>query len=791
MRVKNPLAGKSIRREIPKNEAGMGFFGRESGRLKRALAILVTAVVAAVAPPSGGGSAEQEKPLRPAGLAPEHVEANLVLVDVLVRDREGRPVSGLKPDEFDLLIDRLPAPIASFESNCAATTAAGAAAPSESEPSPAGVEPRHIVLFFDIGHLTRPGRDRSLDAAIKYLREGVTDADKVMLLAMKERPILLESFTSDRARLAARLEAVKADNEMIDLSVVEEKLNMLDILRRDCQVPDGLCQPRLNVALPYALAEEARARRTLDALKSLMPALAPIRGRKSVVFFSETLRDEPGLQYLILANTSPQAQGIDLKLQIQDLHKEANTAGVSFYPVFAAGLGEGSGSTFSDASIGKLGTGDTVLLARAGQAGEDGALGLETTLALETGGEALKRSNNLGKIFASVSSDLSCYYVIAYANPGPGDGKRHSIIVKAKGKGLEVRHRPYYEDLSETERLDRRFRSALMAPAYYRDIQATVDAFALAPAEKGMPVLIKVEFPLDEVTLVGQGEGRRAGEVEVRGTVWTGSKETCRFGRRFPVTLEPGDATAGRSVIYEAGCELPPGIHDLTVAVLDGPSWELGGAEVSLPVKARSPGIAGDVLLWTSSGSDLLVAADAAAVGIHDAGSGHGFVPRSERRFSARETALLYAVVCPPAPGSDGSSSGSSVAPAAGGGSAASGGNVAPPPGDGRRGNGSSVEVTRTVYAGESEVAAFPLVSLGASSSGGKAGSGGAAGGGGKASSGRACEGIFASIPPGRLTPGRYTYEVKVTGITPDPIIRRAGFAVDAGSKAEEPAAKP
>jgi VWFA-related protein len=733
----------------------MRSFLREIEGRGRTFAIVAMTIVVSL---TGGGAQDRDKPLRPTGLAPEHVEANLVLVDALVRDRNGAPVAGLKQEDFELLIDRLPAPIASFESDCVA--AAGAAAPSAHPPAAVAraAEPRHVVLFFDISHLTRPGRDRSLEAALRWVREGMSDADSVMILAMKGRPILLEPFTSDRARIAAKLEAVKGDNEMIDLSVAEERLNMLDIVRRDCQSLDTLCQTRLNVALPYAMSEEAKARRSLEALKSLMPALAPIRGRKSLIYFSETLRDEPGLQYLILANTTPQAQGIDLKQTLQDLHKEANAAGVAFYPVFAAGLGEGSGSSFSDASTGRIGTGDTTLLARAGQAGEDGALGLETTLALETGGEALKRSNDLGKIFTTVDADQSCYYVLGYANPGPGDGKRHSIIVKTSAKGYEVRHRPYYEDLSESERLNRRFASALMAPEFFREIPATVNAFELAPTEKGTPILIKVEFPLSEVTLVGQAGGRRAGEIEVRGKVWTGSKEACKFGRRFPVSLEQGEATAERNVIYEAGCEVPPGNHDLTVAVLDGPSWEIGGAETPLPVKARAPGIAGDVVLWTSSSDDLLVAADATAVGIHDTGSGHGFVPKGERRFSARETALLYAIVCPP-------QAGTKTAPPPGAGAA--------PAGPAASESAPHVKVTRSVYLGEKVVASFPEIELGGSANATTVERGG-------------CEGIFASIPPGRLRPGRYTYEVSVLGIAAEPIVRRAGFAVDAGTAAVE-----
>jgi len=747
--VKNAIAEKANQREIPMRERGTRVI------ISLALAALVVpgAERAVVFP----GAAGEETPARPQGLAPEHVEANLVLVDVLVRDRNGKSVPALGKEDFSLLIDRLPAPIASFERNCGEPSpppGSGRETPpaGKSEEPAAAAPPGHVVLVFDINHLTRPGRDRSLDAAVRYLKENPTARERVMLIAIKGRPVLLESFTSDHERLAARLDEVKADNEMIDLAVVEERLNMSDVLSRECG-GSGLCQSRLNLALPYALAEELRARRSIDALKSLMPALAPIRGRKAVVYFSETLRDEPGLEYLILANSTSRAEHIDVRRELDDLQKEANSAGVAFYPVFAAGLGEGGGLSANDASIGRIGSRDTIPLVRATQAGEDGALGFASTLALETGGEALKRSNDLGKIFSAVSADLSCYYVIGYANPGPGDGKRHSIIVRAAAKEYEVRHRPYYEDLSEGVRLENKFRSVLMAPAYFRDIPATVDAFALAPEGKRLPFLLKVEFPLDEVTLVGEGEGRRAGEVEVRGTVWTGPKESCAFRKRFPITLESGETTAGRNVIYETGCELPAGSHDLTVAVLDGPSGEIGGAEVSLPVKEKAAGIVGDVLLWTSSGGDLLIATDATGVGIRDSGTGHGFVPRRERRFSSRESALLYAIIC--------RGSGETTGPAAGASARA-------------RGAGAKIEVLRSVRAGEIEVAGFPPATFGA---------GEARGAGGSGSGTSDCEGIISSIPAGRLSPGGYAFELKVTGITPEPVVRRAEFAVEGEAK--------
>src|SRR5262249_37129005 len=185
------------------------------------------------------------------------------------------------------------------------------------------------------------------------------------------------------------------------------------------------------------------------------------------------------------------------------------------------------------------------------------------------------------------------------------------------------------------------------------------------------------------------------------------------------------------------GCEVPGGGNDGTVGVLDGPSWEMGGAEAQLPVRSRAPGVAGDVVLWTSSSDDILVAADAAPVGIHETGAGHGFVPRGERRFGAREAALLYVAICP-------SASQGAASPLA-------------------------ADVKRPLFAGDTAVASLPAVRLWDAGSG-------------DPGPRNACEGIFAKIPPGQFKAGRYTYEIELTGAAAEPIVRRAGFAVEAAA---------
>jgi len=80
--------------------------------------------------------------------------------------------------------------------------------------------------------------------------------------------------------------------------------------------------------------------------------------------------------------------------------------------------------------------------------------------------------------------------------------------------------------------------------------------------------------------------------------------------------------------------------------------------------------------------------------------------------------------------------------------------------------------VRRSLFAGDLEVASFPPVKIGAGSQGPLSAEIPFTKG--------ACAGLFAPIPPGRLGPGGYILHVEVDGVGSQPIIHRAGFALNA-----------
>src|SRR5262249_58561699 len=66
------------------------------------------------------------------------------------------------------------------------------------------------------------------------------------------------------------------------------------------------------------------------------------------------------------------------------------------------------------------------------------------TLAEGTDGLAIVNSNNLASGMKRIVDDLSAYYLVGYYSSGKLDGKFHSITVRVKRPGVQVRARRGY-----------------------------------------------------------------------------------------------------------------------------------------------------------------------------------------------------------------------------------------------------------------------------------------------------------------------------------------------------------
>src|SRR5689334_3650540 len=155
----------------------------------------------------------------------------LVLVNVVVRDRSGAVVRGLGRDDFSVAEDGKPQTVTSFDfeeldAPRQAPERAASDPPLLQVPParPAAPAPpleaakvdmhgrRLIVLFFDLSSMQPEEVERSTTAAHDYIEHRLSPADLIAVVSFSTTLRVDQDFTADRDRLAAALDAYGGAN---------------------------------------------------------------------------------------------------------------------------------------------------------------------------------------------------------------------------------------------------------------------------------------------------------------------------------------------------------------------------------------------------------------------------------------------------------------------------------------------------------------------------------------------------------------------------------------------------
>jgi VWFA-related protein len=590
-----------------------------------------------------------------------------------------------------------------------------------------------------------------------------------MVVAFGPDVRVLSPFTGDRERILAALGKVTERGVTYDEGPMARSNKIQEVTVETCpgSIDGGKCENQIQMAGELAREEEAIARKSLEALHATLVAVGGVPGRKALVFFTETLRDEPGVYYLEIAKTTPRAEQISIDQDFRAAVEEANAGSISFYPVIASGLDDESDSQLGR-TVTSIGTrGETVRgladreaekagfhatppsgkrqmradvgpIADAQKSADAAALGFNVSIAAETGGRHLGRTNDLSLIFPIVRDETSCYYVLSYAPPAPVEGKRHAIAVGVQGKGLAVRSRQFYVDYSAGERAERRLKTALAAPGAFQDLHVKVDAFALGKSKDGRQVLVEATIPAADLARSSEGlqpvDG--AASVKLEGRVTNARSELCAFKAEFTMGEVAGAAARHASLHYEAACSLPAGACEISAAVMEVKSGALGAARREIGVQPLAGFQVSEPQLWAAAPEDLQYREQASQIfGPTKGVTAGAATPRGERRMMPGEKGSLLFLICPQA--------GSQAAQVS-----------ADRP----------VIVTRVILSGETPVATFPPLKLTE-----------------KPDAESGCWGVSSEISSKVFGEGVYTfnYEVSAPGIG-EPISRSAAFAVGA-----------
>src|SRR5207249_8823154 len=145
----------------------------------------------------------QERPAEKQTAPPTfRVDTGVVILDVVVRDKKGRMVRDLRPEEVQVLEDGVKQQVTAFrfvETGREPEPAAAAAAPATAGPAPARPLARQVslvTLLFD--QLGAEGRAISRKAALDFLASEARSDLWISVFLIDRRMRLLQQFTTDR-----------------------------------------------------------------------------------------------------------------------------------------------------------------------------------------------------------------------------------------------------------------------------------------------------------------------------------------------------------------------------------------------------------------------------------------------------------------------------------------------------------------------------------------------------------------------------------------------------------------
>jgi VWFA-related protein len=520
------------------------------------------------------------------------VEAEIVRVDALVKDKKGRPVPGLSVGDFVVYEDNRPVSIVAFEDPSTAVPPSPEA-PEESGAAARSVPPGQtftIVVYIDNRNLTSAGRRRVLEGLEPALEAQLaTGHARVLVLAEQRGTRALGAVTSDPAKLRVALAAAANGVAQGNLDHFEERTT-LDLVRETITAAEqaGLGAESCAEILPqlqgivrqYADARALHHRETFARLAGVIAAVDALPGTKALLFLTENVEQVPGLSlFHQLGDICPQAmqshsselyaaeQEFDLSRAFQKVAARANAARVTIYPVDGGGL-----TTNSIADVSQQGdrrytptpNNDRVRAANV-KAGPG-------ILAEETGGVAVFDSNRPSVTLESIADDVRGRYSLGFSPAHAPEGRRHSLRVEVGRKGLAVRHRLSYFHAPSGETQVKRTYAALLLGYEEDGLGATIEAeVAGETTQSPSPeVAIRVSLPLSRIGSRPAGDHRIA-QVRVTMVIRKAGEtatEGRAVGRETTVALHlPAASPEGETARHDFVVRIPAAGEDQEIAV--------------------------------------------------------------------------------------------------------------------------------------------------------------------------------------------------------------------------------
>lgn len=352
------------------------------------------------------------------------VNTELVQTDVMVFDKDGKFVSGLQQDQFELIVGDKPQPIAFFESVVTggkaeetALRAAGGKKQATAVGTGASERGRTVLFFINDLHLEPGSLARTHKTISNFIDNMLGPNDEVAITSASGQIGFLQQLTNNPVVLRAALDRLKMvpgpmavterpyistyaaymiverkDRELFEYFVDQTmKVNRMQPPER--QIAATMVEQRTRTLVQVS---DAAVKNALSSLVTLMRATSKLPGRKLVFFISDGFM--------------PNFTGSDFTTMMGRVTGTANRSSVVIYSIDARGL---STDPMFDAASG--GGFDPSGMLQSRLSGERNFMQEPLhALAADTGGRALLNSNDLTGGIARALDETSRYYLLAW-----------------------------------------------------------------------------------------------------------------------------------------------------------------------------------------------------------------------------------------------------------------------------------------------------------------------------------------------------------------------------------------
>jgi VWFA-related protein len=544
------------------------------------------------------------------------INTELVQTGVVVTDKQGRFVDGLKKEDFELRVEGRPMPVAFFENIMAGSAREQLVRASKGEPAAVKAEApsvsirrRTIIFFIDDLHLSLDSVGRTRKTLLDFIDKDMGPNDVVAIATPSGKVGFLQQFTDNKEVLRAAVSRLThipyktqeggngTDPPMTEYMALaierQEDPNVMKFYVDVC-VRYALKNPRSGAPIEQCRLEvKNRARSillqastviasTYFSLDTLLQSAERLPGSKLAFFISDGF----------LLDTGPRNFSATLKLkQVID---QARRSGVVVYTIDARGLISGAADATNSRPMDPNGTLEGTAL-REISATQDAM----NALAVDTGGRALRNQNLFGGWINRSIEENSRYYLLAW-RPEADEQKQEKfkkIEVGVVGRpDLTVRSaRGFFTSRpvtppADNERTAKEEKVAATEKKPDSDLRAALTDFYPRQALPIQLSLIYLDTPTSGTVLTSSvqaptevlsygAEGKEPAQLSIAGVVLNDSGKTAAT---FKTGLKVNPAGTGKAspsastVIYNYRAPLKAGIYQVRVAARDDRSGIVG-----------------------------------------------------------------------------------------------------------------------------------------------------------------------------------------------------------------------